>query len=452
MRNYPYLDRIALSMDDQQMTDFARRVARRSLASPNVNQLLDMLSHLPSNVTSKTMSFLSDDYEEGTRMFEVRLYMRNNSIYDMDLDDLRDLINGWQSVATDWDDIEHYLYRHVGLRKCDECGEWELNTHTRTTWGSDDRVCRDCIDNNYRWSDRYDDYVHEEYVREAIDQNGRSCIIHEDDDDFHYDEDEETYVHIDYSPGSRLIGTYHSSKGHQRPIISPWTKARRRFIGVELEVETRDVSRTDKVQVLHKIINNEVWGSSVFFENDGSLNNGFEIISQPMGMDKHRELWSWLTDKDAIRGLRSHNTTTCGLHVHISRDTLSKLQVAKIVTFVNDPENEPLIRAVARRYAEGYCRIKTKKIGAAAQSEDRYEAVNITPRKTIEFRIFKGTLKYESLMAAIQFSNAVVDFCGRSTTSIRDLKSDQFLDFIRSDETGDFDLLVPYLDNRLETA
>ena len=171
-----------------------------------------------------------------------------------------------------------------------------------------------------------------------------------------------------------------------------------------------------------------------------------------MGMDRHRDLWAWLKDKDAVRALRSHNTTTCGLHVHVSKEGLSKLQIAKIVAFVNDPDNADLIRAVARRYAEGYCRIKEKKIGQAAQSEDRYEAVNITPRKTIEFRIFKGTLKYESVMAAIQFSNALVEFCGRSTTSIRELKADKFMDFIKSDESGDTDMLVPYLENRLETA
>jgi hypothetical protein len=111
-----------------------------------------------------------------------------------------------------------------------------------------------------------------------------------------------------------------------------------------------------------------------------------------------------------------------------------------------------LIRAVARRYAEGYCRIKVKKIGQSAESDDRYDAVNITPRRTIEFRIFKGSLKYESVMSAIQFSNAVTEFCSRSTTSVLDLKADKFMDFIDQECREDTDILRPYLAARLELA
>jgi len=447
MKVYPYIMHVVNDTLERQ-DQFAGLIARRALAGGDVDQLMSLLGYLPGRISREVVSQM--DGEDGCQMLHLRLWLKYNSIYE--ISDFEDWVSAWQN-ADDSDECIDFLMGRDILVRCDDCGELEFQHEARGVYhDSSSRVCRSCIDNNYRWSDRYDAYVHEDSARVAFDERGRECIIDEDDSDFEWNDDEDRYVHCDYEAGSRVIGNYHSSKGSQRPQVSPWTKMRRRYMGVELEVETPNGNRGEKAQQLHALINNEVWGQNVFFENDGSLNNGFEIISQPMGLDRHRELWSWLKDKNAVRGLRSHNTSTCGLHVHVSRDSMSKLQIAKVVSFINDPDNEPLIRAVARRYAEGYCKIKNKKMGSAAYSDDRYEAVNITPRKTIEFRIFKGSLKYESVMSAIQFTNALVDFCGRSTTSIRELKADNFLDFIRNDESGDTDILVPYLENRLELA
>lgn len=446
MKNYPYLERLA-GANHTEKVRFASLVARRALEGGDVDQLFDICKI--AGIKSTVLHVMGTEYD-GCMLLHLRLWLDRYTAYE--IGDFSDWFSKYERADDSDDCIDHMTDKGL-ITRCEDCNEWELSHHVRSYYGNDSaEICRNCIENNYRWSEYYDDYIYLESARDAHDQYGNRCVVHEDDDDFEYNDDDDEYYHVDYSPASRVIGNYHSSKHSQRPQPSPWTRMKKRYLGVELEVEVRDNDRSDKALALHKLINNEQFGDKVFFENDGSLNNGFEIISQPMGMDKHRDLWAWLKDKDAVRSLRSHNTTTCGLHVHVSKDGLSKLQIAKIVSFINDPDNEPLIRAVARRYAEGYCRIKVKKIGQAAQSDDRYEAVNITPRKTIEFRIFKGSLKYESVMAAIQFSNAVVDFCSRSTTSIRELKADKFLDFIRDDETGDNDVLVTYLENRLETA
>jgi hypothetical protein len=291
----------------------------------------------------------------------------------------------------------------------------------------------------------------------AVDAGGDEVLIHEDDDDFSYNDDIDQYAHYDYEyepPEPRIIGDYHSSKRRVQVRPSAWTKMKNRYMGVELEVEVvnDEYNREEKAAHLNTVINGDEIGKNVFFERDGSLSNGFEIITHPMGMDDHKKMWEWLKDRKAVRGMRSHQTTTCGLHVHVSKSTLSKLQIAKIVTFVNNRDNQPLIKAVARRYETGYCKIKSKKIGQSHYSEDRYEAVNITPLNTIEFRIFRGSLKYESVVAAIQFSNAVVEFCDPSRTSVRDLTADNFLNFIREEIPSDTDILVPYIEQRLELA
>jgi len=446
MKNYPYLERLAAASYAEKLR-FATLVTNRALQGGDVDQLFD-ICHL-TGIKSLVQSGMNG--EEGCMLLHLRLWLDRYSSYE--IGDFSDWFSKYE-CADDSEECIDYLHNRDIIVRCDDCGEWELRNQVRSHYSDDTAdVCRNCIENSYRWSDYYDEYVYSDSSRDGYDQYGNRCVFHEDDDNFEYDDNNDEYYHVDYSPASRVIGNYHSSKGSQRPQVSDWTRMKKRYLGVELEVEVlRENNRSDKALELHKLINNEQFGANVFFENDGSLSNGFEIISQPMGLDKHRDLWAWLKDKNAVRSLRSHNTTTCGLHIHVSKEGLSKLQIAKIVSFVNDPDNADLIRAVARRYAEGYCQIKDKKIGQSAESNDRYEAVNITPRKTIEFRIFKGSLKYESVMAAIQFSNALVEFCGRSTTSIRQLKADKFMDFIRSDESGDTDMLVPYLENRLETA
>lgn len=449
-----YLQRMMSADTATERAVIANRIARRALDGGDVDSLLKIVLELPGSTQSLVRQFMGQEMGSGYQMLYARLWLRDNYLYDMRVSDLRAFIRKFKD-CDDYDEIIEHLEYDYGLVTCDDCGEYELSSQARAYYNNDDAtICRRCIDNGYTYSNRYDMYVYGDESRDAIDQNGNSCVIHEDDDEFQYNGEEDEWQHVDYSPNSRIIGTYHSSKSKQRPQASEWTKLKNRYLGVELEVEinTDRAERGDKAMQLHDEINGGEFGRKVFFENDGSISNGFEIISQPMGLDKHRELWGWLKDKDVTKGLRSHNTTTCGLHVHVSRAGLSKLQIAKIVAFVNSPDNEDLIRAVARRYAEGYCRIKQKKIGQSAYSEDRYEAVNICPQKTIEFRIFKGSLKYESVMAAIEFSNAVVDFCARAKTSINDLKADRFLEFINTEATNDTEYLRPYLANRLEAA
>lgn len=359
--------------------------------------------------------------------------------------------------ADDEDDCMEYLGGEYDISRCDDCNEWEFSGKMGRTW-NDDSICRECIDNSYQYASRYEAHVPCDDYREALDEEGDIVGISCEDDNFHWDDDEDRYVHNDYEPQEpSIIQNYHSSKGSHYPVGDAWSISKQRWFGVELEVELNrekgHYDREEKAERLHQALNKGERGHRVFFENDGSLNAGFEIVSQPMSLPMHREFWTWLKQPELVRGLLSHNTSTCGLHVHVTKQPLSKLQIAKMVAFVNHEANRPLITAVARRYAEGYCKIKDKKIGTAHYSEDRYEAVNVTSRKTVEFRIFKGSLKYESVIAAIEFVNALVEFTAPCHEgSITSLNADAFLDFVNTKLADETASLRPYLANRLETA
>lgn len=350
------------------------------------------------------------------------------------------------------DDCIEELETSDVIRQCDDCGAYEWANEI-TYPDEYEGVCRSCMNNNYAWSDYEDRYIHNDYVRHALDQDGNSVIVSEDNDDFVWSDDEDMYVHCDYVGESRILRGYHSSKSYHRPIHSEWTKRNGPFyMGCELEVEVKKGNTADKVEQLHTVLNKglEV-GERVFFEEDGSLSYGFEIITQPMGLDLHEEFWQWTNDAQLRRNMVSHNTSTCGFHVHLSKRPLTQLQINKMITFVNHPDNESLIRAIARRYAQNYARIKAKKLGNAHKTDDRYEAINITNPETIEFRIFRGSLKYETLMAAIEFVNALRNFTAPASPVGFDLSQDKFLQFIHEGAVyQETKHLRPYIETRLE--
>lgn len=395
----------------------------------------------------------------------VKLQEHTGYFVSQNLSNLRQFISLIAQDCEDEGDAIDWLAEELSLFRCDDCGEWEFEDLSTVTY-SEDSVCRDCIEVSYNYVERYDRYVYAEHLTRALDADGESTYVHENDPDFSWSDDAGMRVHYDYEPPEpRIIGSYHSSKNQVSKQFDDWTKQHKRFLGVELEVELVDryAEREDKARQLNELINDGDIGRKVFFENDGSLTNGFELVTHPMSLPAHRELWKWLQDKSATKGLISHkgrdgNSSTCGLHVHVNRDSLTKLQIAKMVAFVNNPDNQEFMTALARRYgmaATGYCRIKADKakVGKAAESSDRYEAVNVTPRHTIEFRIFRGTLKYESLVAAIEFVHALCEYTARcGDCSVSDLGYEAFLKFAETKLPKETQTLRSYVNNKLETA
>lgn len=357
--------------------------------------------------------------------------------------------------CSDEDDCRSALRERLEISDCDHCG----NTFSSgdMTYIRHDLICESCRDDSYTWSDYEDEWVENDDVVNAIDEYGNRVTISCNNDSFSWSDDEDTYVHEDYDPPSRtpsaanIIRDYHSSRHSFSPQSDAWTQRTGYMMGVELEVEALSVDRGEAAMRINELVNDDGnVGHRMFFERDGSLSDGFEMITQPMSLPALAETFKFLENAEAIGGLRSHMTRTCGLHVHVSKRGLTNLQINKIVAFVNDPKHEWLIRAVARRYSTGFCAIKEKKIGHLHyRQEDRYEAVNVQGSRTIEFRIFKGSLKYRSVMAALEFCHALIQFCRPAEAGIHDLTAEKFLTFCRNKMRKETLNLLGFLDARL---
>lgn len=329
---------------------------------------------------------------------------------------------------------------------CESCGE-DFSTHDLADAYGGEVVCESCREDHYEWSSHHDAWVHSNNCRTALDASGDRCIIHEDADDFVFDEHRDMYVHVDISARS-VIHNYHSSKGSFEFRSDDWTARHNRYIGVELEVEGHTSEPQAAARVINEAVNGGDYGKHLFLERDGSLSAGFEMITHPQSLSAHRELFAFLRNPVIVRGLRSHRTSTCGLHVHVSRSGLSNLTIARAVTFINDPGNDAFVTALARRYSSTYCRVVEKDLETAHQPGDRYEAINLTGRDTIEFRIFRGSLKYEAVISAIEFSHAILEFCARAETGSSSLNARAFLSFCAIHMEAETRILRAYVAER----
>lgn len=338
---------------------------------------------------------------------------------------------------------------NLSLNICEDCS----NYCTDTTYTADnERICNDCREEHYCYDDYHSEWFHCDDAASATGPNGESWTVNCESNlnAFTWDDDEERYIHDDYcgDDDDSVIRGYHAHDDDFSLIDSPWTKANKRHFGVELEVESTRGNRNESAKNIYDWFEtNRASNEQLLFEEDGSLSHGFEMISNPMGLDKHREIWKWLERKDLINNIRSHNTSTCGLHVHVSKKGLSALTISKAVCFVNNPSNQSLIKAIARRYGSGYCRAKHVTLAKGAQCGDKYEMINLGKRHTMEFRIFRGTLNYNAIQAALEFTNAVINFS--AATSMEELNELKFLEFIyKPEQRMDTKFLRTYLEQR----
>jgi hypothetical protein len=329
------------------------------------------------------------------------------------------------SFRSSMEDVLAIHFPHECFFCCEDCNNYFNMNESVTTYDGDYRVCEDCLDENYTYSDRRDTYI--------------SNTDYEDEQS--EDEEEREYEHI---------GSYHSSKRNLGHIPSSYDmRAPRVLLGLELEMEVHDdYDKDTRAGLILEGISDfrdedGIRHTYCLMEEDGSLDNGFEMVTAYTGLDVHKNQLQYFKQK--TRGLKSHDTSTCGLHVHVCKSSMTTLHGAKLVLFINDPANAQLVKAIARRDASGYAKLQNKKedkhwlkdsvhsskdkaYQLCRLNSDRYEALNFRNEKTVEFRLFKGTLKYETMISCLEFAFACWHFT--ASASANELTTEKFLEFI----------------------
>jgi hypothetical protein len=181
----------------------------------------------------------------------------------------------------------------------------------------------------------------------------------------------------------------------------------------------------------------------LYYKYDGSLRNGFEIVSHPFTYSYYKDkiignnYLDTMFSKCKCYGFTSYNAGTCGIHVHIGIKYFTDTQLYKFQKFYYT--NPSLMRYMSRREDEAmdqWCNLSgTSSEALVRRTKEKrsrkYLGIHLTWKGTVEVRIFRGTLKRESFLRNIEFTMASYDFSRE--VSMRDTTTNTFLKWLDDD-------------------
>lgn len=326
--------------------------------------------------------------------------------------------------------------RYLDAYICDHCGEAFDADYTYTSHNA--VVCDSCYTNYYCTCEDCGDII---LTEDAIEIDG--CCYCEDCAEDH----------------RGIIEDYHHDNRQDRLVFHKMPDEETElYLGVELEVEAKSYSvNLDRAAEDVKDICEEL-----IVKEDGSLDTGFEMVSQPCTLNYHlsRMPWEKITKSCLDNGMLSDKASNCGLHVHVSRQGLGStseqqdLTIAKLLVLFDrfEAQIEQFARRKSDRWAafyktEGkdietdmYYTLRNK---AGGYDMARYHAINLVNIHTIEFRVFKGSLNIETVKATIQFVHTIVNFAIKA-----DLLTVQNCEWSDMFKDVEYDELKAYLNRR----
>lgn len=274
--------------------------------------------------------------------------------------------------------------------------------------------CPDCRDTHVWTCSRCDILV----------SNDVSCAYSPDDDD----EDDPLCPSCAAPSANSLFGRMINYSNKEIGNVPPKDPSGMLY-GWEVEVHLLEGGSTQRaIDELHRLL-----GPGYYVTKpDGSVENGFEIVTRPDSMAVHREEWcrffEALKESEFLRKhLRSWEAPRqcCGIHCHIDKESLSALQLGKLATWINHPNNRSFIEKVAGRGSGSYTSFSDsvrvsdgRRLKQTTGGSERYVALNVQ-NKTAEMRIFRGTLQPRLFFKNMDFVEASVEWTGLSSCSAR---------------------------------
>lgn len=309
--------------------------------------------------------------------------------------------------------------RDAGYVQCYDCGEWIYEDNAVWYDDVDWPTCDDC---------GYDRYY----------CDGCGCHFYYGDN-VHYCECDDCYYCDNCDNSPTTLASYHNSQYNGYEIHILEGEDNPRTYGEEVEVEKDDSCDygyyTDKCVCECR----RMFGEFIRHEYDGSLEYGFENIFEPASLgylqskkDKIAQYFDTLKNNDFL-GDSSYNG---GMHVHIGRagfkdqyralvnmHLLFEKYWEEIVEFSNREDSE--IRSWAKPYDNGEKyewnsdlefeasieEMVADNLGEKKYRLNRYHAINLTNKDTIEIRIFKSTLDIERFFSILKWIDNLCEIC-----------------------------------------
>lgn len=367
-----------------------------------------------------------------------------------DESDLTEIDMGWRRANICLcEDCQDNAEASGDIFYCEECEEWySADNVGYYTLPDGSLICSNCYENHdyctcadcgdviRTWQAEWNDECEEWFCESCANSHRSSRKIHD----------------YGYKPGPVFhgIGRYSWETPKSDDPIT---------IGFELEIDKGD-DRTSCAEDLSDNFDED----TLYLKSDSSVD--FEIVTHPHTLKAYMEDFDFdtLCKIPPKYGYSSHNAGTCGLHCHVGRAQLAptfaeqKNVIAKIallmyrhwdqlVKFSRRSEGQLSRWAAAPRFnfpRSSYTSSELREVVFDYYGRvGRYQALNLEPRNTIEFRLWRGTLKPVTLKATIQLTSNIVEYC--KAHSFKDVVSSRWTDVCDYEH---FDELSEYLAER----
>lgn len=340
-----------------------------------------------------------------------------------------------------------------GYECCNYCGDWKNGDSGFFTNDGEYYCCEECVENAGYCICNDCGNVARECMGRYIENFGwvcEECLDNGDYttcdecgnwyrcDDIEYDDNDDAYYCAEcYEALNKNDAVFEKICGWHTKSIGSWLPFGEldddntyRF-GFELEVEYNGDDDNDDAneRTVGKILDLQTeYGLNNFmaFEHDGSLNTGFEIISSPMTPKffyEHITFFEALLELLKHEDYISHNCSRCGLHFHVSRNVFNNDSLSRLIYLYE--RNKSYLLDFSRRKIDAHyykfyfdttdkgaftmlddCKYITRSNGYG----DRYHCVNLQNSPTVEIRLYKGTLDFDSFVACAEQVFAFVDY------------------------------------------
>lgn len=289
-----------------------------------------------------------------------------------------------------------------GHYRCNDCNSW-INSRRDGRYNDDEgnTICIRCYENNYGTCYSCEETFH--------------------NDDLTYDEDEGEYYCDSCNSRQateRVIKQYSFKPSKYLYKKLAWENTV--YMGIELEVECYEsADRVEKAKEVQEWLASKNLQDLVYIKDDGSLDNGFEIVFHPMTLQyihKSFPMKAFLEFLKSIN-LTSHDSGHCGLHVHLSRKRMSDRHIYNGKLFFYKCQS--FLKKLSRRAGKyDYCKFDSQiPTHPFEQEAGRYSAFNsCASTNTVEVRIFRGTLKYKSFISTLQFCDCFAGYIQETST------------------------------------
>ena len=290
-----------------------------------------------------------------------------------------------------------------------------------------DLACCDCGD-DIPIADRFFHY-------DGDDVRCQSCYEHSFEGEEEPFEDDSFGSILSYSTKPRTRFYHDTGKYSFQPnhFYYKGRELNRPYMGCELEGECpEDENRYEWAELIASRTNN-----LIYCKDDCSIHNGFEMVSHAMELDfvhNHSDDWRSAIKDMRKAGWRAWDASNCGFHIHIEKKSfVDAKHEMKFIYFIFRNKAK-LVKFVGRNseYArfnlESFINVRSdywndnkpnilevvkgvrKDGGYVPGPMERNLAVNRSNENTHELRIFKPSLRFETLISYFEFTHCLWAF------------------------------------------